>query len=118
MSRTISSARVLHKIKELSKPKEGVQYVNNRNPRNLEKLRIAYKPRGYYLEKTNRCFWHKLELDPSAKYVTAIVKHYEAGPVITASTSEWAIKKQLFKTNDTSAYINLARVIFSITKHD
>jgi len=35
------------------------QYVYNRNPRNLEKLRIAYKPAGYHLEKPGREFWHK-----------------------------------------------------------
>jgi large subunit ribosomal protein L18 len=36
--------------------------------------------------------------------------HFKAGPIIEASTQEWAIKKQLYNTNDTSAYINLAKV--------
>lgn len=36
--------------------------------------------------------------------------HFESGQVLKASTQEWAIKKQLYKTTDTSAYINLARV--------
>lgn len=36
--------------------------------------------------------------------------HFTEGTVIEASTQEWAIKKQLYKTNDISAYINLARV--------
>lgn len=36
--------------------------------------------------------------------------HFEKGPIIEASTSEWAIKKQLFKTSDRSAYLNLAKV--------
>jgi large subunit ribosomal protein L18 len=31
----------------------------NRNPRNLERLRIAYKPTGYHLEAAGREFWHK-----------------------------------------------------------
>jgi hypothetical protein len=31
----------------------------NRNPRNLERLRIAYKPTGYHLEAPGREFWHK-----------------------------------------------------------
>jgi large subunit ribosomal protein L18 len=35
------------------------QFVYNRNPRNLEKLRIAYKPAGYHLDKPGREFWHK-----------------------------------------------------------
>lgn len=36
--------------------------------------------------------------------------HFEKGPIVEASTSEWAIKKQLFKTTDTSAYLNLAKI--------
>lgn len=36
--------------------------------------------------------------------------HFEKGAIVEASTSEWAIKKQLFKTADTSAYTNLGRV--------
>jgi len=31
----------------------------NRNPRNLERLRIARKPTGYHLEAPGREFWHK-----------------------------------------------------------
>ena len=31
----------------------------NRNPRNLEKIRIGYKPDGYHLEVEGRRFWHK-----------------------------------------------------------
>lgn len=31
----------------------------NRNPRNLERMRIARKPNGYHLEKPGRQFWHK-----------------------------------------------------------
>lgn len=109
--RPLNSARVKHKIQELTKPKEGETYVINRNPRNLEKLRIAYKPSGYHLENPGRSFWHKLEVNISSRYITADVKHYQNGPILSASTSEWAIKKQLFKTNDTAAYVNLGRVL-------
>lgn len=31
----------------------------NRNPRNLEKIRIARKPDGYHLDKPGKKFWHK-----------------------------------------------------------
>lgn len=54
---------------------------------------------------------YRLEIVSTGRYVTAKIVHYQSGPVIQASTSEWAIKKQLFKTNDTSAYVNLARVL-------
>lgn len=33
--------------------------IRNRNPRNLERLRIARKPVGYSLEKPGFSYWHK-----------------------------------------------------------
>lgn len=51
-----------------------------------------------------------MELTSSNKYVTAKVNHFQNGTVVESSTSEWAIKQHLFKGNDTSAYINLAKV--------
>lgn len=84
--------------------------VKNRNPRNLELLRIARKPAGWHLEKKGREFWHKLVLTKKSRYVTLELHHFENGPVITASTKEWALKKQLHKPCDTAAYINLAKV--------
>ncbi|ALC41488.1 mRpL18 [Drosophila busckii] len=110
-ARPLTSARVLHKIKELTKPASDANYVINRNPRNLERLRIAYKPGGYHLEKPGRSYWHTLEITTSGRYVSADVKHYENGNILSASTSEWAIKQQLYKTNDTSAFVNLGRVL-------
>lgn len=32
---------------------------HNRNPRNLERMRIAYKPDGWHVDKPGRSFWHK-----------------------------------------------------------
>ena len=37
-------------------------FVRNRNPRNLELMRIARKPAGFRLEKPGREFWHKYEI--------------------------------------------------------
>lgn len=32
----------------------------NRNPRNLERMRIGYKPNGYHVEKPGEyTYWHK-----------------------------------------------------------
>lgn len=50
-------------------------------------------------------------LTQSTRYVTASIVHYENGEVVKASTKEWALKEQLYKTNDTSAYVNLGRVL-------
>lgn len=110
-ARPLTSARVLHKIKALSTPPTEGNVVINRNPRNLERLRIAYKPSGYHLEKPGRSYWHTLEINTSGRYVSADVKHFENGTILSASTSEWAIKQQLYKTNDTSAFVNLGRVL-------
>lgn len=52
----------------------------------------------------------RLNLVTSGKFVTAQLEHFQNQVVIEASTSEWAIKKQLYKTSDFSAYVNLARV--------
>ncbi|XP_077298510.1 mitochondrial ribosomal protein L18 [Arctopsyche grandis] len=85
--------------------------VFNRNPRNLEKLRIGYRPDGYHLDERGRSFWHKLVLEASGKHILAKVVHFENGPVIEASTAEWAIKKQLYRYADTCAHINLGRIL-------
>ncbi|XP_021937462.1 39S ribosomal protein L18, mitochondrial isoform X3 [Zootermopsis nevadensis] len=82
----------------------------NRNPRNLERLRIAWRPTGYHLEVPGREFWHKLLLEQSPHHVTAKIVHYSGLEVVTASTKEWAVKKFLYSTKDTSAFMNLARV--------
>lgn len=52
-------SRILSKVRDLSKLDTTAKYMVNRNPRNLERLRIAYKPNGYHLERPGRCFWHK-----------------------------------------------------------
>ncbi|KAI4473273.1 hypothetical protein M0802_016208 [Mischocyttarus mexicanus] len=85
--------------------------VINRNPRNLERLRIARKPQGYHLEKQFRNFWHKLKITPCRRYVVGEVVHFENGPVISASTNEWALKKQLYRQYDSMAYIALGQVL-------
>lgn len=53
----------------------------------------------------------RLTLTSSGKYATAQMIHFEKKePIIEASTDEWAIKKQLFKPNDISAFANLGRI--------
>ncbi|KOB67263.1 Mitochondrial ribosomal protein L17 [Operophtera brumata] len=83
----------------------------NRNPRNLERIRIARKPDGYHLDKPGKKFWHKLVISPSTRTVTAEVVHYLNGTIIEAKTSEWALRKQLYSPTDTCAYITLGKVL-------
>ncbi|XP_050430176.1 39S ribosomal protein L18, mitochondrial [Adelges cooleyi] len=87
------------------------KFVYNRNPRNLEKLRIAYKPAGYHLEKPGREFWNKLQISTSKRHVTASVLHHTGAIPILASTAEWAIRKQLYSTLDKTAYATIGKVL-------
>nr|XP_033325671.1 39S ribosomal protein L18, mitochondrial [Megalopta genalis] len=85
--------------------------VRNRNPRNLERLRIARKPIGYALEKPGHSYWHKLIVTKENRYVTAEIHHFENGPVIKASSREWGLHKQLYRGKDSAAFINVGRVL-------
>ncbi|XP_004928945.1 large ribosomal subunit protein uL18m [Bombyx mori] len=87
-----------------------VEFVN-RNPRNLERMRIARKPDGYHLEKPGRKYWHKLVLTPGNRSIIAKVIHFLNGPVVEVKTSEWALQKQLYSPTDTCAYISLGKVL-------
>lgn len=53
----------------------------------------------------------RLELERTNKYITAKVIHYQSGVILETSSKEWAIKKQLYRTTDTSAYVNVAKVL-------
>lgn len=53
------NSQILKKIQSTIAPKAGETYLINRNPRNLEHMRIAHKPNGYELDTPGRCFWHK-----------------------------------------------------------
>ncbi|XP_063986099.1 large ribosomal subunit protein uL18m [Diachasmimorpha longicaudata] len=85
--------------------------VSNRNPRNLELLRIARKPAGYHLERVSRKFWHQLVITRSVKHVEVHIEHIENGRVITATTKEWSLKKRLYSYHDSSAFMNIGRVL-------
>ncbi|XP_011156361.1 39S ribosomal protein L18, mitochondrial [Solenopsis invicta] len=108
VTRAFHVYRRLHSNAELI---ETCTEIVNRNPRNLERLRIARKPSGYHLDKPGRSYWHKLFLVKKTRYIAAEVHHFENGPVVTASSAEWALKKQLYRPTDSSAYINIGRVL-------
>ncbi|KAH0556502.1 39S ribosomal protein L18, mitochondrial [Cotesia glomerata] len=101
----------IRKIQSNATLVDNCQNVHNRNPRNLEYLRIAHRPHGYHLERKIPSYWHKLTLTRSIKYVTFEVEHFENGVVLSASTKEWPIKKRLYRCQDSAAYINLGRVL-------
>ena len=60
--------------------------MKNRNPMNLERMRIGAKPQGFLLEEKTRNYWNKLELEISNAHTTAVVTHWTGRPVARAST--------------------------------
>jgi hypothetical protein len=69
-------------------------HVKNRNPMNLERMQIAYQPRGFPLERVSRKYWNKLDLSISNGHTTAVIKHWTGRTVCKASTKEWAIRQE------------------------
>nr|XP_053631496.1 39S ribosomal protein L18, mitochondrial-like isoform X2 [Cherax quadricarinatus] len=83
----------------------------NRNPRNMEMLRLARKPQGWELEDASPKYWYKLILDQSNRHVTGQIVHHTGTAVVSASTREWAIKLQLYSTADVNAVKNIGRIL-------
>ncbi|XP_065207834.1 large ribosomal subunit protein uL18m-like isoform X2 [Planococcus citri] len=89
----------------------GVKYnIFNRNPRNLERLRIEYKNEGWVLEKTKHTYWHRLVVKETSKGIVASVLHKDGDTVLSAGSDEWCIRKFLYNPTDKSAYVNVGRI--------
>jgi large subunit ribosomal protein L18 len=88
-----------------------VQNYINRNPRNLELLGMAKKPRGYATRLWRVDYYHRLMLDISSRHITGYVVHNNGLRVAEASTKEFCISRYLYKTCDVSASYNIGRVL-------
>ncbi|XP_061691482.1 39S ribosomal protein L18, mitochondrial isoform X1 [Syngnathoides biaculeatus] len=76
----------------------------NRNPRNLERMALAMKDRGWKTTWPSREFYHRLVFSRTQKHVTAQVFSWASRePVLSCSTKEWALKKELPSTNCVAA---------------
>ncbi|XP_061581196.1 39S ribosomal protein L18, mitochondrial [Cololabis saira] len=76
----------------------------NRNPRNLEQLALAVKDRGWKTTWPHRQFYHRLKFSRSQHHVTAEVFSCSSPvPVLSCSTREWAVKRELASTNCVAA---------------
>ncbi|XP_049879202.1 39S ribosomal protein L18, mitochondrial [Pectinophora gossypiella] len=106
----MNSLKKVWVVPQLSRLSSSAPEFVNRNPRNLERMRIARKPDGYHLDNPGKKYWHKLFLIATNRTVTAQVVHFLNGPVIEAKTSEWCLRKQLYSITDTCAYIGLGKV--------
>ena len=85
--------------------------IKNRNPLNLEKMRIGYKPTGFQTDSGSRNYWNGLHLSISSKDTTASVTHWTGRTVCSASTKEWAIAKFLYSTTDIAAVKIVGKVL-------
>ncbi|XP_055515722.1 39S ribosomal protein L18, mitochondrial isoform X2 [Leucoraja erinacea] len=83
----------------------------NRNPRNLERLALASRDKGWCGVWPGRDFWHRLSVRRTQHHIDAFVESAEGKVVISASTKEWAIKKHLHATRGPTAARNLALVL-------
>ncbi|XP_063044096.1 39S ribosomal protein L18, mitochondrial [Engraulis encrasicolus] len=76
----------------------------NRNPRNLEQIAIAIKDRGWATVWPSREFYHRLYFHRTQHHISAEVYSKDSiDPVITCSTREWAIKRELGSTRSVAA---------------
>ena len=83
----------------------------HRNPMNLERMLIGYKPKGFLMEKSKRNYWNRLDLSITSGHTTAVVKHWTGRVVCKASTKEWAVKKFLYNYTDAAALQIVAKVL-------
>ncbi|KAL8561075.1 hypothetical protein ACOMHN_031019 [Nucella lapillus] len=83
----------------------------NRNPRNLEQMGLARKRQGWVFQSPRKDFFHRVILDLSRRHTSAHVEHFSGKTVISASTTEWAIKEGLYSLTDASAAENVGRVL-------
>ncbi|XP_026213512.1 39S ribosomal protein L18, mitochondrial [Anabas testudineus] len=82
---------------------DGNEAVNatfvNRNPRNLEQMALAVKDRGWKTTWPHREYYHRLVFSRTQHHVTAqVFSSSSVVPVLSCSTKEWAIKKELAST--------------------
>ena len=85
--------------------------IRNRNPMNLEKMTIGYKPSGFPMERRKRNYWNALDLSISSQHATATVTHWTGRTVCMASTKEWAIRKFLYNYTDNAALKCVGKII-------
>ncbi|KAM4554886.1 large ribosomal subunit protein uL18m [Odontesthes bonariensis] len=76
----------------------------NRNPRNLERMALAVKDRGWKTTWPHQQFYHRLKFSRSQHHVTAeVFSSSSPVPVLSCSTKEWAVKKELASTRCVAA---------------
>ncbi|XP_026081442.1 39S ribosomal protein L18, mitochondrial-like [Carassius auratus] len=76
----------------------------NRNPRNLEQMALAVKDRGWATVWPSRQYYHRLVFRRTQHHITAEVFSGDSvDPVLSCSTKEWALKRELGSTRSVAA---------------
>ncbi|XP_026136851.1 39S ribosomal protein L18, mitochondrial [Carassius auratus] len=76
----------------------------NRNPRNLEQMALAVKDRGWATVWPSRQYYHRLVFRRTQHHITAEVYSSDSvDPVLSCSTKEWALKRELGSTRSVAA---------------
>ncbi|CAB3403242.1 unnamed protein product [Caenorhabditis bovis] len=85
----------------------------NRNPRNNELIGRQIPNSGYQFEADRdvRSFIYKIELVEGKSHREGRLIHHEDGVVLSASTREPQISDQLYSNTDTSAAMNIGRIL-------
>lgn len=134
----VKCASITRQIQTNADLVENCAEIKNRNPRNLEFMRIARKPDGYHLEKPGHMYWNKyveicflvsyinfqilimlfivlrLFVKLTAKHIEASINHFKHGPFITVSTHEWALKKQLYRYESSTVHAHICLLLLGI----
>ncbi|KAL5967155.1 39S ribosomal protein L18 mitochondrial [Taenia solium] len=72
---------------------------------------VADKTAGWEFQSPRKDFWHKITLERSKYDTVGKVVHKTSGVVLSASTQESAISKQLYSAVDVSAAENIGRIL-------
>jgi len=83
----------------------------NRNPRNLESTGHQYKRFGWNLQYPPSDFYYQCAFEIKPDHLKGYVEHCSGTVVVSASTDEPWIRKHLFSATDTSAAVNIGRVL-------
>ncbi|XP_071758276.1 large ribosomal subunit protein uL18m [Centroberyx gerrardi] len=108
-NQSLKSARCLSQAASQPEPSaDDNEAVNptfvNRNPRNLEQMALGVKDRGWKTTWPHREFYHRLVFSRTQHHVTAeVFSSSSPVPVLSCSTKEWALKRELASTHCVAA---------------
>ncbi|KAF0301920.1 39S ribosomal protein L18, mitochondrial [Amphibalanus amphitrite] len=83
----------------------------NKNPRNLERMRLARKQEGWRLEPESRMYWHRAVFEATNRHTSAHVEHQAGRRLASASSRELCVRRHLFSAVDVCAAEAVGRVL-------